>query len=83
MLEKHRFFCVNCGREGLPVYRSQARQRGKLHRKKLYCIYCGQQVNMVECYDDLDVEEFKRDFERGVYTDEAQESIIHCGGGSK
>lgn len=83
MLEKHRFFCVNCGKEGLPVYRSKAQQRGKLHRKRLYCIYCGQDVNMVECYDDEDIEKFKRDFERGVYQDEAKESIVHCSGSAK
>ena len=83
MLEKHRFFCVNCGKEGLPVYRSQAQQRGKLHRKRLYCIYCGQDVNMVECYDDEDIKKFKRDFERGVYHDEAKESIVHCSGSAK
>ncbi len=83
MLEKHRFFCINCGHEGLPVYRSLAKQRGKMHRKKLYCFHCGQMVNMVECYDDIDVENFKEDFERGVYQDEAKESIIHCSGGAK
>lgn len=83
MLEKHRFFCINCGHEGLPVYRSLAKQRGKMHRKKLYCFHCGQTVNMVECYDDIDVENFKEDFERGVYRDEAKESIIHCSGGAK
>lgn len=78
MLEKHRFFCVNCGQEGMPVYRSLAKQRGKMHRKKLYCIYCGQEVNMVECYNDEDVEKFKRNFESGVYEDEAKESIVYC-----
>ena len=83
MLEKHRFFCINCGHEGLPVYRSLAKQRGKMHRKKLYCFHCGQMINMVECYDDIDVENFKEDFERGVYQDEAKESIIHCSGGAK
>ena len=82
MLEKHRFFCVNCGKEGLPIYRSLAKQRGKMHRKKLYCIYCAQEVNMVECYSEEDVEKFKRNYENGVYKDEAEQSIVYCSRGA-
>ena len=83
MIENHRFFCVNCGREGVPLPRNQSKQRGKMHRKKLYCIYCKQPVNMIECYDDYDVEKFKRNFQRGIYENEAKESIIYCNRGSK
>ena len=79
MLEKHRFFCINCGKEGLPIYRSLARQRGKMHRKKMFCIHCKQEVNMVECYSDEDVRKFKRNYENGVYKDEAKQSIVYCG----
>lgn len=82
MFEKHRFFCINCGKEGIPVYRSLAKQRGKMHKKKLYCIYCGQEMNMVECYTEEDVQKFKYNFENGVYKDEAKKSVIHCGGSS-
>lgn len=83
MMETHRFFCVKCGREGVPLPRSQAKQRGKMHRKKLYCIYCGQELNMVECYDERDVRRFKKNFERGLYEKEAEESFVYCGGRTK
>lgn len=82
MLEKHRFFCINCGKEGLPIYRNLGRQRGKMHRKKMFCIHCKQEVNMVECYSDEDVRKFKRNYENGVYKDEAEQSVVYCSRGA-
>ena len=32
----HRFFCTNCGREGLPLARKTSHQHQKGHLKNLY-----------------------------------------------
>ena len=33
-IESHRFFCINCGREGIPISRSVGQLHGEFHRKK-------------------------------------------------
>ena len=43
-----RFFCTQCGREGIPIQRKKGSQKERGHLKKLYCIYCNEQVNHVE-----------------------------------
>ena len=69
--EVHRFFCMNCGREGIPLSRRISGQKERFHRKKLYCIYCRQEVNHVECKTEQDVMDFKINFENGVYENES------------
>ena len=71
----HRFFCMNCGNEGIPVARSTSLSRAAFHRKKLYCIHCKCYVNHIECRSEEEVEIFKEDFENGVFKEEANESI--------
>jgi hypothetical protein len=39
------------------------------------------EVNHVECKTYADVEEFKENFEKGVYRDEAEESISYVRSG--
>lgn len=63
----HRFFCTKCGNEGLPVYRNRGHLYKAGHLKKLFCYKCCQDVNHVECTNDLEVKQFKEDFENGVY----------------
>lgn len=74
----HRFFCINCGAEGIPIYRRVSRQYAAGHRKKLFCPWCKEMVNHIECITDEDVKQFKEDFEEGVYKDEAEESLLAC-----
>ena len=71
----NRFFCLSCGREGIPLARHAGKQREKNHRKKLYCIHCKETVNHIECKNEIDVREFREDFERGVFLNEAKESM--------
>ena len=75
--ENHDFYCMNCGRKGIPLSRRVSLQHGKFHRKKLYCIYCKEEVNHIECRTPEEVEEFKENFENGVYKDEAQDSLSY------
>ena len=72
---EHSFYCINCGNKGIPLMRKQGFKHEKLHRKKLYCIYCKEEVNHIECKTPEEVEEFKKNFENGVYKDEAKESL--------
>jgi hypothetical protein len=73
--ETHKFFCLACGSEGIPLSRKRARQREQFHRKKLYCYHCQNTVNHIECKTSEDVKIFKENFKQGVYKDEAQESL--------
>lgn len=74
---EHSFYCIRCGNKGIPLQRKVGYQREKLHRKKLWCPTCNEEINHVECRNYLDVEEFKENFKNGVYKDEAEESLSH------
>ena len=73
--QTHRFFCLYCGKEGVPLARKQGYKHGKFHRKKLYCYHCKMDVNHIECKSDEEAYEFKINFENGEYIDEVEESL--------
>ena len=75
----HNFYCISCGNRGIDLMRPQGFKHEKMHRKKLYCIHCKQEVNHIECKTFDEVEEFHHNFENGVYKNEAEESIRTCG----
>ncbi|MBO5956913.1 MAG: hypothetical protein J6Q39_05090 [Bacteroidales bacterium] len=72
---EHNFYCMNCGKKGIPLMRNKGFQHGKHHRKKLYCPFCKVEVNHVECKTYADVQDFLEAFERGDYKEEAAESM--------
>ena len=74
---EHSFYCMKCGRQGIPLARKEGHQHKSFHRKKLYCVFCKEEVNHIECKNFAEVEEFKYNFENGVYADEAEESISY------
>ena len=76
-MENHDFYCLKCGKKGLNVYRRQGHQHGKYHRKKLYCFYCKEELNLMERRNQAEIDEFKDAFERGEFVDEAEESISY------
>ena len=65
--ELHEFYCTKCGHKGIPVMRRISLKKEKFHKKKLYCIYCKEEVNHVEIKNFYEAEEFKIDFSNGVY----------------
>ena len=65
--ESHDFYCTKCGRKGIPCQRRRGHQHSRGHLKKLFCLYCNEEVNHYECRNLDDVEKFKRKFEKGVY----------------
>ena len=72
---EHSFYCINCGNKGIPLMRKQGFKHEGMHRKKLYCIHCKSEVNHIECKTFAEVQEFKDNFENGVYKNEAEESL--------
>lgn len=80
--EEHTFYCLLCGRPGIPLRRKKGFQHGAYHRKKLYCPYCKVEVNHMEIRNFMEKEKFLEDFKNGVYKDEAEESLAACGGSS-
>ena len=42
------FMCTKCGNRGIPVIRYKGKEKEPGHLKKLYCIYCNEEVNHVE-----------------------------------
>lgn len=73
--ETHQFYCINCGKAGIPIPRMSARYRAKGHRKLLYCPWCKQEINHIECCNEQEVNKFLKDFQEGKYLEEAKESI--------
>lgn len=66
------FYCSECGRKSLPVWRKKSNSREAGHLKKLFCIYCGKETNQVEVSpksgytkEDFDFEFRNHNFENG------------------
>ena len=73
--EEHKFYCLNCGQQALPIRRNKGYLHKAFHRKKLYCWHCKEEVNHIEIRNPEEEEEFKKNFINGVYKDEATDSI--------
>lgn len=69
------YYCINCGKENIPIFRNNGRMRESQHRKKMYCPWCKKIVNMVECRTEEEVKDFKEKFMNGDYEEEATQSI--------
>lgn len=41
-------YCTQCGQKNIPIQRKKGHARESGHLKKMYCIYCQKDVNMVE-----------------------------------
>ena len=78
---EHQFYCIKCGKRGIPLARKRGAQREKYHRKKLFCLNCQQEVNHVECRNQEEIDQFKIWFEEGMFKDEAEESISYVRAG--
>ena len=42
------FYCTCCGHKGIPVWRKNGQAREPGHLKKMFCLYCQKETNMVE-----------------------------------
>ena len=73
--ELHDFYCINCGEKGIPLARPNNKKKGAGHRKNMYCFHCKHTVNHVECNTIEEVEQFKTDFNNGLYAEEAKAEL--------
>ena len=66
------FYCTKCGKKGLPIARRVGSQREAGHLKKLYCIYCKEEVNHAEVrpFGDYNYEDFLVEFRNGNFDNE-------------
>lgn len=72
-----RFFCTKCGNEGIPIFRKQGKIREAGHLKKLYCMYCKEEINHAEIREigGYTYEDFLEEFESGRFIDGKREEI--------
>lgn len=75
--ESHSFYCLNCGRKGIPIWRNRGHLHSKDHRKALYCPFCHETVNHIEVRNFAEAENFKENFEKGLFKEEAKQSILY------
>ncbi len=62
------FYCTKCGHKGIPIIRA-AKVREPGHLKKLFCLYCGNEENMVEIKQNgkYTLEDFLLEFQNGNF----------------
>lgn len=81
-----RFFCCECGKEGIPIVRKSCAKRESGHLKKLFCIFCGKETNHAEikdCDSKYTVEDFNLEFNLGRFVNGLRVSISDLAGCTK
>lgn len=71
-------YCTQCGHKNIPVQRKIGREREPGHLKKMWCMYCNKEVNMVEVREfgsGYTVEDFYWEFENGNFTSEGTRKL--------
>ena len=73
----HKFFCINCGKEGIPISRNIGYAHKSFHRKILYCPWCQKTINHIEITNSEDEIKFREQFANGEYQDEAMQPVVN------
>ena len=76
--ETHDFYCLRCGRKGIPIGRKCGQRREQFHRKKLHCIFCNLTINHIEIKNQEEKEIFMEAYNNGEFKEEAEASICCC-----
>lgn len=68
---QNKFFCTECGKEGISVIRQENRQREIGHLKKLYCLNCKKETNHAEIreMEGYSQQDFQQEYELGRFVD--------------
>lgn len=66
------FYCTQCGLKGVPILRTAGREREPGHLKKLFCLNCQKECNMVEIKPrgKYDLDDFLIEFNYGNFDKE-------------
>lgn len=68
-------YCTQCGHKGIPVQRNNGRERESGHLKKMFCLNCQKEVNMVEIRDfgsGYGLDDFLLEFEGKNFNEDGQ-----------
>lgn len=79
------FYCVRCGQKGIPIARKNGAQREAGHLKKLYCMYCKEEINHAEvrAFGSYNYEDFKLEYDLGRFVNDQRVPLTDCLGCSK
>lgn len=65
------FYCVFCGKQGIPIPRKASKTHEAGHLKRLFCVHCGKETNHVEIrpfgrytHEDFEVEYTNGNFDK-------------------
>jgi len=65
--EGHEFYCTKCGRPTIPLARKRGHRHEQFHRKHLYCPWCRTVECCIEIANDIEKQQFLKDFMEGKY----------------
>lgn len=71
-LIKADFYCVECGKLGIPIARTVRQQREPGHLKRLYCLHCKKETNHAEIREKVasyTYFDFKMEYDLGRFVD--------------
>ena len=71
-------YCTQCGRKNIPIQRKTGQERECGHLKKMWCMYCNKEVNMVEVRDfgsGYKKEDFYWEFENGNFDENGNRKL--------
>lgn len=68
-LQYNTFYCIQCGNKNYSIPRRKNAQREAGHLKRLYCPYCGKEINHAECseFGPYTSAEFYIEFDEGNF----------------
>ena len=71
------FYCTCCGHKGIPIIRKPGRFKEPGHLKKLFCLYCQEEKNMVEIKNNgtYTLEDFNKEYKYGNFTPEGERKM--------
>lgn len=71
------FYCTCCGRKGIPILRKIGKEKEPGHLKKLYCLYCGREVNHVEIKPNgkYTLNDFNIEYQYGNFTSTGERKL--------
>lgn len=74
-----KFYCTQCGSEGIPILRRIGKEREAGHLKKIYCLKCKKEQNHVECkpYTRYTYEDFLLEFNEHNFTPEGTRILTY------
>lgn len=63
------FYCTYCGHKGIPIFRRAGKEREPGHLKKMFCLFCKEERNMVEIKPGgkYTVEDFEIEYNYGNF----------------